>query len=84
MGYRGQIDIDVFENGGKYYISEVTDDLAGDILTPMNVGSIIWDWLWIIWKKGESKQESQTMKKESFMMKYNEISILNGGKENAK
>ncbi len=41
MGYRGQIDIDVFENGGKILHFRSKPGMAGDILTPMNVGSII-------------------------------------------
>ncbi len=36
-GYKGQIDIDIFDREGKYYISEVNPRFGGDIHTHMSV-----------------------------------------------
>lgn len=84
MGYRGQIDIDVFENGGKYYISEVNPRFGGGYPHAYECGVNHMRLIVNNLEKKVNQNREPDYEEGIFMMKYNEISILNGGKENAK
>ena len=84
MGYRGQIDIDVFENGGKYYISEVNPRFGGGYPHAYECGVNHMRLIVNNLEKKVNQNRGPDYEEGILMMKYNEISILNGGKENAK
>ncbi len=76
-GYKGQIDIDIFEIGGKYYISEVNPRFGGGYPHAYECGC---DHMKLILAnlKGVRNQKDIGAYEEGFyMMKYNEVKIIN-------
>lgn len=76
-GYIGQIDIDIFEINGEYYISEVNPRFGGGYPHAFECGcdhmSLIKNNLNGI----ENKKNIGNYEDNIYMMKYNEISIIN-------
>jgi carbamoyl-phosphate synthase large subunit len=75
-GYRGQIDIDIFDIDGQYYISEVNPRFGGGYPHAYECGvdhmSLILNNL-----NGKSNKKSIGRYEEGiYMMKYNEVKIL--------
>ncbi len=77
-GYRGQIDIDIFDLNGDYYISEVNPRFGGGYPHAYESGcnhmKLILDNL----KGNTNKKNIGAYEKGIYMMKYNEIMIRNG------
>ena len=74
-GYRGQIDIDIFDIDGEYYISEVNPRFGGGYPHAYECGC---DHMKLICNNLEGKINSNTIgeyKLGIYMMKYNEICI---------
>lgn len=74
-GYQGQIDIDIFENNGEYYISEVNPRFGGGYPHAYECGCdhmslIVNNLNGIANKKSIGEYESNI-----YMMKYNEVLI---------
>lgn len=84
MGYRGQIDIDVFEKDGRYYISEVNPRFGGGYPHAYECG--VNHMKLIVNNLEGNVNEKRTAEYEEgvYMMKYNEISILSGGNNHEK
>lgn len=84
MGYRGQIDIDVFEKDGRYYISEVNPRFGGGYPHAYECG--VNHMKLIVNNLEENVNEKRTAEYEEgvYMMKYNEISILSGENNHEK
>lgn len=75
-GYRGQIDIDIFEIGGQYYISEVNPRFGGGYPHAYESGC---DHMKLILNNlnGIANQENiGTYEEGIYMMKYNEVKIV--------
>ena len=75
-GYRGQIDIDIFEIGGQYYISEVNPRFGGGYPHAYEAGCdhmklILNNLSGIVNKKNIGAYEEGI-----YMMKYNEVKIV--------
>lgn len=76
VGYRGQIDIDIFEIGGKYYISEVNPRFGGGYPHAYESGV---DHMKLILNNlngNVNKKSIGTYEEGIYMMKYNEVKIL--------
>lgn len=74
-GYRGQIDIDIFEINGQYYISEVNPRFGGGYPHAYESGC---DHMKLILNnlKGKANEKSIGSYEEGiYMMKYNEVKI---------
>lgn len=74
-GFRGQIDIDIFEIDGEYYISEVNPRFGGGYPHAYECGC---DHMKLIVNNLNGKINSREMenyKENIFMMKYNEVMI---------
>ena len=74
-GYRGQIDIDIFEIGGKYYISEVNPRFGGGYPHAYEAGC---DHMKLIMKNlnGVVNQKNIGAYEDNvYMMKYNEVKM---------
>ena len=74
-GYRGQIDIDIFEINGEYYISEVNPRFGGGYPHAYECGC---DHMSMIANNIAGKENSKSIgcyKENVFMMKYNEVLI---------
>ena len=74
-GYRGQIDIDIFDIEGEYYISEVNPRFGGGYPHAYECGC---NHMKLICDNLEGKINSNTIgeyKSGIYMMKYNEICI---------
>lgn len=75
-GYRGQIDIDIFNVGGQYYISEVNPRFGGGYPHAYEAGC---DHMKLILNnlKGEVNRKNIGAYEEGiYMMKYNEIKVM--------
>lgn len=75
-GYRGQIDIDIFEIDGQYYISEVNPRFGGGYPHAYEAGCdhmklILNNLMGII-----NKRSIGTYKENVYMMKYNEVKVI--------
>ena len=76
-GFRGQIDIDIFEIDGNYYISEVNPRFGGGYPHAYECGV---DHMTYILNNMEGKANSRdigTYDDGIYMMKYNEVKMLN-------
>ena len=76
MGYRGVVDIDLFEIGGKYYISEVNPRFGGGYPHAYECGA---NFMGFIVKNLEGKKNTPQIgeyKEHMSMMKYNEIQMV--------
>lgn len=74
-GYRGQIDIDIFENNGEYYISEVNPRFGGGYPHAYECGC---NHMKLILENicgNENKKRIGRYEENVYMMKYNEIMI---------
>ncbi|WP_409015308.1 ATP-grasp domain-containing protein [Anaerostipes caccae] len=83
-GYRGQIDIDVFDIDGEYYISEVNPRFGGGYPHAYECGvdhmrMIVNNLLGI-----ENKREIGNYEENIVMMKYSEIKSFKSGDQNEK
>lgn len=80
-GYRGQIDIDIFEINGEYYISEVNPRFGGGYPHAYESGC---DHMKLILNnlKGIANEKNIGAYEDGiYMMKYNEVKIVNKVKE---
>lgn len=76
VGYRGQIDIDIFEVDGKYYISEVNPRFGGGYPHAYECGV---DHMKLILNNLEGKVNEKNIgvyDEDIYMMKFNEVTIL--------
>ena len=74
-GYRGQIDIDIFEIGGKYYISEVNPRFGGGYPHAYEAGC---DHMKLILNNLNGVTNLKNIgvyEDDVYMMKYNEVKI---------
>ena len=74
-GFRGQIDIDIFDVGGEYYISEVNPRFGGGYPHAFECGC---DHMQLIVNNLEGKENTPCIgnyEEGMYMMKYNEIMI---------
>ncbi len=74
-GYRGQIDIDIFENEGEYYISEVNPRFGGGYPHAYESGV---NHIELIYNNIEGKENKTILNQYEegiYMMKYNEVYI---------
>ncbi|HAV90632.1 MAG TPA: carbamoyl phosphate synthase [Eubacterium sp.] len=74
-GYRGQIDIDIFDIGGKYYISEVNPRFGGGYPHAYEAGC---DHMKLILNNLQgitNKRNIGAYEEGIYMMKYNEVKI---------
>lgn len=74
-GYQGQIDIDIFDVGGEYYISEVNPRFGGGYPHAHESGC---NHVKLIINNLEGKVNEKVLgayKKDTYMMKYNEIMV---------
>ena len=77
-GYRGQIDIDIFEINGEYYISEVNPRFGGGYPHAYESGC---DHMKLILNNLEGKTNRKNIgayDEGIYMMKYNEVKIVRG------
>ena len=77
-GFRGQIDIDIFDNDGEYYISEVNPRFGGGYPHAYEAGC---DHIRLILNnlRGQANEKRIGAYDEGvYMMKYNEIMIRRG------
>lgn len=75
-GYRGQIDIDIFDIGGVYYISEVNPRFGGGYPHAYEAGC---DHMKLILENLEGRANPKNIgdyEEGVYMMKYNEVKIL--------
>ena len=76
VGYRGQIDIDIFEIGGNYYISEVNPRFGGGYPHAYESGA---DHIKMIVNNLEGKVNKcvigENYQEGTYMMKYNEVIV---------
>ena len=80
-GYRGPIDIDIFEIGGEYYISEVNPRFGGGYPHADEAGC---DHMNMILENLMGRPNARCIGKYDegiYMMKYNEVMILSSGKK---
>lgn len=75
-GYRGQIDIDIFDINGEYYISEVNPRFGGGYPHAYESGS---DHMSLIVNNLEDKANKSVIgnyRENTYMMKYNELKVI--------
>lgn len=75
MGYRGQIDIDIFDANGSYYISEVNPRFGGGYPHAYESGC---DHMKLILNNLQGKTNKKNIgayESNIYMMKYNEMCI---------
>lgn len=77
VGYKGQIDIDIFDINGNYYISEINPRFGGGYPHAYESGA---DHMKLIVNNLEEKTNKSVIGKNyevgTYMMKYNEIKIV--------
>ena len=78
FGFRGQIDIDIFDVGGKYYISEVNPRFGGGYPHAYECGVNHMKLIVNNLKGIENKDNIGIYEDGLYMMKYNEIKIVSG------
>lgn len=75
-GYRGQIDIDIFDINGEYYISEVNPRFGGGYPHAYESGS---DHMSLVVNNLEGKANDCVIgnyRENTYMMKYNELKVI--------
>ena len=77
-GFKGIIDIDIFEKNNKYYISEVNPRFGGGYPHAYECGVNVPKMIINNIECKENKEEIGNYPKDVYMMKYNEIKILRG------
>lgn len=75
-GYRGQIDIDIFEIDGEYYISEVNPRFGGGYPHAYESGCNHMKMIISNLKGMKNKVEIGNYDENIYMMKYNEVKII--------
>lgn len=75
-GYRGQIDIDIFEIGGEYYISEVNPRFGGGYPHAYEAGCDHMKLILENLKGNANKKRIGEYEEGVYMMKYNELKIV--------
>lgn len=81
-GYRGQIDIDVFEIDGQYYISEVNPRFGGGYPHAYECGANHMQYIVNNLKGNTNTPSDNQYQVGKIMMKYNEIMIMDEKKDN--
>lgn len=76
-GYRGQIDIDIFDINGEYYISEVNPRFGGGYPHAYECGCNHMELIINNLKGKRNKNNIGSYKEKIYMMKYNEIMVKN-------
>lgn len=74
-GYNGQIDIDIFDVDGEYYISEVNPRFGGGYPHAYECGCNHMELIVNNLKGNKTKKNIGTYKENIYMMKYNEIMV---------
>lgn len=74
-GYRGQIDIDIFENDGEYFISEVNPRFGGGYPHAYECGCNHMKLIVENLRGNVNKKSIGSYEENVYMMKYNEIMI---------
>lgn len=77
-GYKGQIDIDIFDINGEYYISEVNPRFGGGYPHAYECGC---NHMRLIMKNLEGRKNIRNIgnyAEGTYMMKYNEVGIMKG------
>ena len=74
-GYRGQIDIDIFDIDGEYYISEVNPRFGGGYPHAYECGCDHMKLIQTNLDKNSNKSAIGMYKSDVYMMKYNEICV---------
>lgn len=77
-GYKGQIDIDIFDINGEYYISEVNPRFGGGYPHAYECGCNHMKLITNNLRGVKNEKQIGDYKEDVYMMKYNEISILEG------
>ncbi len=77
-GYRGQIDIDIFDIGGKYYISEVNPRFGGGYPHAYECGCNHMQLILNNLQGHSNKPQIGQYEEGIYMMKYNEVCIKKG------
>lgn len=75
-GYRGQIDIDIFDIDGDYYISEVNPRFGGGYPHAYECGCDHMELILENLNRKENKKNIGAYNEDIYMMKYNEIKIV--------
>lgn len=75
-GFKGIIDIDVFEVNGEYYISEVNPRFGGGYPFAYEAGANVPKMILNNIEGRENKSEIGNYKENVYMMKYNEIKVV--------
>lgn len=75
-GYQGQIDIDIFDIDGEYYISEVNPRFGGGYPHAYESGSNHMKLIIKNLNKEINKSDIGSYSDETIMMKYNEVKII--------
>ena len=75
-GYRGQIDIDIFEIDGEYYISEVNPRFGGGYPHAYESGCNHMKMIVSNLKGIKNEVEIGNYDENIYMMKYNEVKII--------
>ena len=76
MGYRGQIDIDIFDIDGTYYISEVNPRFGGGYPHAFESGCNHMQYILNNLKGIPNKKNIGNYDEGIYMMKYNEVKII--------
>lgn len=76
MGYRGPIDIDIFNIRGEYYISEVNPRFGGGYPHAYECGMNYMKLIKNNLKNIQNNAFEQNYEEDIYMMKYNEIKLL--------
>lgn len=74
-GYKGQIDIDIFEINGDYYISEVNPRFGGGYPHAYECGANHMELIINNLQGNINKKQTGNYKNNCYMMKYNEIMV---------
>lgn len=77
-GYRGQIDIDIFDINGQYYISEVNPRFGGGYPHAYEAGCNHMELILNNLNGVANKKNIGAYEEGIYMMKYNEVRILRG------
>lgn len=77
-GFRGQIDIDIFDVGGDYYISEVNPRFGGGYPHAYESGCNHMQMILNNLNRTANQKSIGTYEEDIYLMKYNEVKIVKG------